>query len=183
VGSSESSAGRPIYTVGHSNRTLEELIAMLRSFEVSVLVDIRTMPRSRHNPHFNGDALDAALRPLGIRYAHVRELGGLRKARKDSPNAAWRNASFRGYADHMATDDFERGLTQLGALAARGTVALMCAEAVPWRCHRSLVADALIARGVQVEHISAPSRAKPHKLTPFARVEGTRVTYPGVLVP
>ncbi len=169
-----------IFTIGHSNRSLDELAAMLGSFGVKTLADIRTVPRSRHNPQFNTDRLGAALAPHGIAYAPLPALGGLRKARKDSPNAAWRNASFRGYADHMQTAAFDEGLDRLLALASGGPTAIMCAEAVPWRCHRSLVADALLARGIPVAHIMAAGRANPHKLTSFARVDGARVTYPGL---
>jgi uncharacterized protein (DUF488 family) len=168
-----------VFTVGHSTRTLDELVALLRAFDVSVVADIRTIPRSRKNPQFDRDALRSSLGSRRLRYVHVPELGGLRHARKDSPNAAWRNASFRGFADYMLTDEFEAGLAKLRALAEEGTVALMCAEAVPWRCHRSLVADALTARGARVEHITSTTRAMPHRLTPFARVDGTRVTSPG----
>lgn len=175
----ESWQGVRIYTVGHSTRSLDELIALLRSFDVSILADIRTVPRSRHNPQFNADTLAAALRRRGLRYVHLARLGGLRRARRDSPNTGWRNTSFRGFADYMQTPDFESGLEELRALAAGGTVAVMCAEAVPWRCHRSLVADALTARGATVEHVSGPSRASPHRMTPFAEVRGGRVTYPG----
>jgi uncharacterized protein (DUF488 family) len=169
----------PIYTIGHSNRSFEELVAMLRAFGVTVLVDVRTIPKSRHNPQFNAETLRAALRRRRIRYVPLRELGGLRHARKDSLNSAWRNESFRGYADYMQTEAFEAGIAQLLALSGAGTVALMCAEAVPWRCHRSLVADALTARGLCVEHIMSKSRAQPHRITPFAVVRGARVTYPG----
>jgi hypothetical protein len=176
---SRSWRGARIYTIGHSTRSLDELIAQLRAFKVSVLVDIRTIPRSRHNPQFNGDSLPSALAARGLRYVHLPRLGGLRRARKDSLNTGWHNASFRGFADYMATEDFESGLGDLRALAATKTVALMCAEAVPWRCHRSLVADALAARGAHVEHITGPSRSIPHRLTAFARVQGARVTYPG----
>ncbi len=167
-----------VYTVGHSTRTLDELVEMLRAFDVMVLVDIRTIPRSRHNPQFNGDTLRSKLRSRRIRYVHLAELGGLRRARKDSPNAAWRNASFRGFADYMQTADFEAGLAKLGALAEGRNVALMCAEAVPWRCHRSLVADALTARGVHVEEIASAKRATSHRMTPFAVVKNRYVTYP-----
>jgi uncharacterized protein (DUF488 family) len=170
--------GVPIYTVGHSTRSLDELVDLLLSFDVSTLADIRTIPRSRHNPQFNADALPAALEPRGIRYAHLSRLGGLRRARADSVNTAWRNASFRGFADYMQTEDFEAGLAELGELASEGTIALMCAESVPWRCHRSLVADALVARGACVEHITGVGRSSPHRLTPFAHVRGERVTYP-----
>ncbi len=171
--------GERIFTVGHSTRTLEDLVEMLRAFEVDVLVDIRTVPRSRRNPQFNRDALPGSLRGHGIHYVHLAALGGLRHPRADSPNTAWRNDSFRGYADYMQTAEFEAGLEQLHALLARGRVAIMCAEAVPWRCHRSLVADALTARGARVEHIMSRTSANPHRVTPFARIDGERVTYPG----
>ncbi len=178
-GREKSWRGARLYTVGHSTRSFGALVELLRAFSVSVLVDIRTIPRSRHNPQFDGDSLRAALRSRRIRYVHLRELGGLRHARADSPNSGWRNASFRGYADYMLTEGFELGLEKLRSLAAEKNVALMCAEAVPWRCHRSLVADALSARGAEVLHITGVKRATPHRLTPFARVEGERVTYPG----
>ncbi len=171
-------SGVRIYTVGHSTRPVEELIELLRSFAISVVADIRTIPRSRHNPQFNSDPLREVLRAAAIEYAHLAALGGLRRARKDSPNTAWRNASFRGYADYMTTSEFAAGLTALRALIERGTVVLMCAEAVPWRCHRSLVADALTARGATVEHLTGTARATPHRLTSFAKVEGAVVTYP-----
>lgn len=172
---------RRVYTIGHSTRTAAELVSMLRAFHVDVLADIRTVPRSRHNPQFDRDALPATLESHGIRYQHLPALGGLRRPRKDSTNTAWRNESFRGYADHMLTDDFEAGLEALRALTDDGVVALMCAEAVPWRCHRSLVADALTARGALVEHITGPARASAHRMTSFARVEGTCVKYPSML--
>jgi 3-methyladenine DNA glycosylase/8-oxoguanine DNA glycosylase len=171
--------GTQIYTIGHSTRTLDELVALLRAIDISVLADIRTIPRSRRNPQFNGDSLRTALRPRSLRYVHLPGLGGLRRARKDSPNTGWRNASFRGFADYMLTEDFESGLEELRALTAEGRVALMCAEAVPWRCHRSLVADVLTARGAHVEHIVGSLPSTPHRLTPFAKVEGARVSYPG----
>lgn len=173
--------GVTLYTIGHSTRSLADLVSVLRSFSISILADIRTIPRSRHNPQFNADVLPAALGSEAILYAHLPKLGGLRKARADSPNSAWQNASFRGFADYMLTDDFEAGLAELGALAANGALAVMCAEAVPWRCHRSLVADALVARGAHVEHIMGVSKSSAHKLTPFARVQGTQVTYPGLV--
>jgi DNA-3-methyladenine glycosylase II len=171
--------GARIYTIGHSTRAFEDLAALLRAFGVSVLADIRTIPRSRHNPQFSGDVLRSALGSRRLRYIHLPELGGLRQPRKDSPNAGWRNASFRGFADYMLTEDFEAGLEKLHALTAEGRVAVMCAEAVPWRCHRSLIADALTARGAQVEHITSAKHATPHRMTAFAEVDGTRVTYPG----
>jgi 3-methyladenine DNA glycosylase/8-oxoguanine DNA glycosylase len=168
-----------IHTIGHSTRTLDELVALLKAAHVSVLADIRTIPRSRRNPQFDGHSLRGALRSRSLRYVHLAGLGGLRRARKDSPNAGWRNASFRGFADYMQTEDFEAALEELRALTAKGRVALMCAEAVPWRCHRSLVADVLTARGAHVEHIIDASRSTPHHLTPFAKVAGPRVSYPG----
>ena len=168
-----------LYTVGHSTRTLDELVELLRAHGIDVLVDIRTIPRSRRHPHFSADALRETLPERHIRYVHLPRLGGLRKTRADSPNTGWRNASFRGYADYMASDEFEQGLEELRAATATGTVAIMCAEAVPWRCHRNLVADALTARGASVRHITSASRATEHSLTPFARIEGDRVTYPG----
>ena len=171
--------GVRIYTIGHSTRTLDELVALLRTFGVSLLADIRTIPRSRHNPQFNADSLRVSLRRRRLRYAHLPRLGGLRRAREASPNAGWRNASFRGFADYMMTEEFEGGLAELRTLTASATVALMCAEAVPWRCHRSLVADALVARGAHVEDIIGSKRATPHRLTPFATVRDKRVTYPG----
>lgn len=171
--------GLALHTIGHSTRTLDELAALLGAAGVDTLADIRTVPRSRRNPQFNADTLGAALAARGIRYAPIAALGGLRRARKDSPNGAWRNASFRGYADYMDTADFERGLDELRALAAGGSVALMCAEAVPWRCHRSLVADVLAARGADVRHIVGSGEPRAHKLTPFAKVAGGRITYPG----
>lgn len=168
-----------LYTIGHSTRSLDELVALLRKLDVSVLVDIRTVPRSRHNPQFNADALAVMLPTRGLRYVHLHALGGLRHARNDSINTGWRNASFRGYADYMQTEGFEQGLAALHAIARGNRVAIMCAEAVPWRCHRSLVADVLTARGATVEHIVGSGRPSPHRLTSFARVEGERVTYPG----
>lgn len=165
-------------TLGHSTRSLDELALLLSSFGITILADIRTIPRSRHNPQFNREALRSSLEARGVTYVHLPELGGLRRARPDSPNGGWRNASFRGYADHMQTPEFATGLAKLGELSLRGKVALMCAEAVPWRCHRSLVADALTARGARVEHIMSTDRAAPHRLTSFAEVHGARVTYP-----
>ena len=176
---SQSWQGVRVWTVGHSTRGFEELAGLLTAFEIGVLADIRTVPRSRKNPQFNADALPAALAPYAIDYAHLPRLGGLRHARKDSQNTGWRNESFRGYADYLLTAEFELGLTELHALTEHGRVAMMCAEAVPWRCHRSLVSDVLTVRGAEVAHIMAPSKANPHVLTSFAKVDGERVTYPG----
>jgi uncharacterized protein (DUF488 family) len=167
-----------ILAIGHSTRLLEEFVDLLRSCNVTTLADIRTIPRSRRNPQFAQEALVRSLPAAGIGYVHLARLGGLRHARKGSSNGAWRNASFRGYADHMQTGEFEEGLVELRTLARDGPVAVMCAEAVPWRCHRSLLADALFARGVVVEHIVGKGRTRPHRLTPFAVRQGRRVVYP-----
>lgn len=174
----EKSSHRPIFTIGHSTRPIEEFVELLRANGVERLIDIRAIPKSRRNPQFNADALAGALKPAGIGYAHLKELGGLRHARRDSPNMGWRNASFRGYADYMQTDEFQRALDSAIALADEKPSALMCAEAVPWRCHRSLVADALVVRGIAALEIVNNSPPNPHKLTPFARVRGTAITYP-----
>jgi hypothetical protein len=171
-------AGTMIYTVGHSTRPLEDFIALLAAHGVQRLVDVRTVPRSRHNPQFNRDTLPAALKDSGIEYSHVAALGGLRKPKPDSPNAGWRNLSFRGYADHMQTAEFGRSLDELMALAKTEQLALMCAEAVPWRCHRSLIGDALLVHGIGVEEIVDAKRRQPHRLTPFAAVHETTITYP-----
>jgi uncharacterized protein (DUF488 family) len=168
----------PIYTIGHSTRELPELIEALRGFGVTTLVDVRTIPRSRHCPQFDREPFAQALREAGIGYRHAKGLGGLRKPRRDSANGAWRNDSFRGFADYMQTEAFAEALAELEREGDGGPVAIMCAEAVPWRCHRSLIADALAARGRPVIHIMAPGVARPHRLTPWARVEGLRVTYP-----
>jgi uncharacterized protein (DUF488 family) len=170
-----------VLTVGHSTRSIEEFIALLKAHGVERLVDIRTVPKSRRNPQFHTDALAASLAEAGIEYIHLRELGGLRHPRKDSTNSAWRNDSFRGYADYMQTPAFDDALDRLLKLAGERRTTVMCAEAVPWRCHRSLVADALTARGHDVDHIMSDTRLDRHKLTPFARVEHERVTYPGVV--
>lgn len=167
-----------IYTIGHSTRSLEEFLAILKHYRITELVDIRTIPQSRHNPQFNGDALAHVLRNHHIGYRHQKNLGGLRHAHKDSINTAWENVSFRGFADYMQTDEFKEGIEKLIEIAQHKTVAIMCAEAVPWRCHRSLIGDALIVRGIQVEDIYSITSAKPHTLTPWAVVDGTTVTYP-----
>jgi uncharacterized protein (DUF488 family) len=172
-----------ILTIGHSTRSMEDFLDLLQAHGVKRLVDVRTVPRSRHNPQFNQDALPKALRHIGIAYLHLPELGGLRHARRDSSNTGWRNASFRGFADYMQTLQFETGLDKLIKSAARTQVAIMCAEAVPWRCHRSLIADALVVRGIQVEHVTSATRAQPHSLTTFAKVEGTHITYPSETLP
>lgn len=167
-----------VLTIGHSTRPIDEFIRMLKAHDVSCLVDVRTIPRSRHNPQFNSDALPVSLKRDDIAYRHMAGLGGLRRPMAESVNAGWRNASFRGFADYMQTQTFRRALDVLIKLAKRQRLAIMCAEAVPWRCHRSLIADALLARGLPVEHIMSPARRQPHTLTPFAKVRDGRLTYP-----
>jgi uncharacterized protein (DUF488 family) len=147
---------------------------------VTRLVDVRTVPRSRHNPQFNRDTLPAELARAGVAYTHCPALGGLRMPRKDSINTAWRNASFRGFADYMQTREFINAVEDLLRMAEEETLAVMCAEVLPWRCHRSLIADALAARGTRVEHILSPGRREDHRLTAWARLDGRRVTYPGL---
>jgi len=166
-----------VLTIGHSTRTLEEFIRLLQAHGVTRVADVRTVPRSRHNPQFNRDTLPAPLKAASIGYMHLPGLGGLRHAARGSPNTGWRNASFRGFADYMQTPEFGRALEELIQLAQRDRIAAMCAEALPWRCHRSLIADALCVRGIRAEHILSPSRRQPHTLTPFARVNGTRIIY------
>lgn len=166
------------FTVGHSSRPLEEFLALLHVYGIGRLIDVRTVPRSRHNPQFNADHLASTLPQSQVDYVPLPALGGLRRARKDSMNMGWRNTSFRGYADYMQTDEFGQGLEQLIALGQRGRCAIMCAEAVPWRCHRSLIADALTVRGVPVIEILSATDYRPHPLTSFARVNGTTITYP-----
>jgi uncharacterized protein (DUF488 family) len=167
-----------IFTIGHSTHPIERFIELLQSNGIKQLLDIRTIPKSRHNPQFDSDALAASLRAAHIRYVHLKELGGLRHAHHDSVNRGWRNASFRGYADYMQTPEFEAALARAIELAQARPTALMCAEAVPWRCHRSLVADALTVRGIRVLEIVSSAEPKEHKLTPFARVCGNDITYP-----
>jgi len=167
-----------VLTVGHSTRPLAGFIALLAAHCVTRLLDVRTVPRSRRNPQFNRDTLPAALEAAGIRYAHVAGLGGFRRTGPESPNLGWRNASFRGYADYMQTPEFAENLAGLMALAKQEQIALMCAEAVPWRCHRSLIADALVVSGLRVEEIISGTRRQVHALTPFAKVDGATITYP-----
>ena len=169
---------RDLYTIGFSTRTVEDLVGILRAAAVTLVVDVRTVPRSRHTPQWNREHAAAALPAHGIRYHHLSALGGFRKPRPDSPNTGWRNLAFRGYADYMATPEFARGLEDLLALAREASAAIACTEAVPWRCHRSLIADALTLRGVEVRHLTSATSARPHALTPFARVEGLSITYP-----
>ena len=167
-----------VYTVGHSTRSLEDFVGLLRAYGIKRLVDVRTIPRSRHNPQFNCDTLRTILRNRRIGYRHMKELGGLRHARADSPNIGWHNASFRGFADYMQTPEFDIAVAKFIGLAREKITAIMCAEAVPWRCHRSLIGDALIVRGINVIDIYTLKSAKSHAIMPIAKVQGTRVTYP-----
>jgi uncharacterized protein (DUF488 family) len=167
-----------VRTIGHSNRPLEGFLHLLRAHRVTLVIDVRKMPGSRSNAQFNRDTLSIALHEAGIGYMHLPGLGGLRRRTPSSPNAGWKNASFQAYADYMLTPEFERSLEDLLKLAHGHRIALMCAEAVPWRCHRSLIADALVVRDVAVEHILSASRIQPHALRPWANVQGTRITYP-----
>ncbi len=167
-----------VMTIGHSTHTLEEFIHMLQAHGAGCVVDVRTVPRSRHNPQFNRDALPQSLKRAGLEYVHLPGLGGLRHAKPDSPNRGWQNTSFRGYADYMQTPEFVRSLEELISLAKQNQIVLMCAEAVPWRCHRSLIADALLVRGIRTEDIMSLTRRQVHTLTSFAEVRGTTISYP-----
>jgi uncharacterized protein (DUF488 family) len=167
-----------ILTIGHSTRTIEDFIDLLKAHGVQLIVDIRTIPRSRRNPQFNEDTLAVSLKESGIDYVRLKELGGLRRPRMDSQNMGWRNLSFRGFADYTQTPDFETGINELIRLARDRTVAVMCAEALPWRCHRSLVADALVVRGIEVEHIITLKKRTEHSMTKWAKVVGKQITYP-----
>lgn len=178
--SSDASTSTPtLFTIGHSTRSLEEFASILQDHGVCTLVDVRTIPRSRRVPQFNAQTLGRDLAGWGIEYVPLPALGGLRKPRKDSINLGWRNASFRGYADYMQTPAFRAGLEQLIHIASAKPAAIMCAEAVPWRCHRSLIADAMVARGWRVIDLMGRNSARPHELTDFAKVDGAKVTYPG----
>jgi uncharacterized protein (DUF488 family) len=170
-----------ILTVGHSTRSMEDFEELLIAHDVKQLVDVRTIPRSRHNPQFNADRLPVFLKKAGIRYRHMPGLGGLRHARRDSINAGWHNATFRGFADYMQTPEFESALDELIRIAQRRRTAIMCAEAVPWRCHRSLIADALLVQGIRVEEIASLTRTRLHIVTPWACVRRKWLTYPASL--
>jgi uncharacterized protein (DUF488 family) len=176
-----------IYTIGHSTRSLDEFVELLRAHAIGRVADIRTVPRSRRHPHFSADVLGRSLPAIGVEYRHFPGLGGLRKPRRDSPNGAWRHEGFRGYADHMGTAEFRDALTELIEWSRADLsppaprVAIMCAESVWWRCHRQLTADALLARGVEVFHITGHGPASAHKLTEFARVIEGEVRYPGLI--
>lgn len=167
-----------LWTLGHSTRPIDEFIGLLRAYQISLLIDVRTIPRSRYNPQFNTDTLAQSLHNAGLQYRHLPELGGLRKPKGDSANDGWRNASFRGYADYMQTEEFHQAIEALMALGRREKTTVMCAEAVPWRCHRSLIADALMIRGWDIWHIMSSEKATPHSLTSFAQVQMERLTYP-----
>lgn len=169
-----------VYTIGHSTHPLGEFVAMLKSHGVGCVADVRTVPGSRHNPQFGREELGKSLPGFGIEYTWMKHLGGLRHTTKASINIGWRNASFRGYADYMQTPEFAEAIAELVRLAEDNTVAIMCAEAVPWRCHRSLIGDALLVRGVDVIDIMSATSTRPHTLTSFARVEGTHVWYPEI---
>lgn len=171
-----------IHTVGHSVHPIEEFLRILQAHGIGRLVDVRTIPKSRRNPQFNKESLAVSLPAVGIDYRHLPGLGGLRHARKDSINGGWRNASFRGFADYMQTPEFGENLNRLMELASQTPTAIMCAEAVPWRCHRSLIADALVARGIPVLEILSATKSQPHAMTPFAKVEGHQVTYPAQVI-
>jgi uncharacterized protein (DUF488 family) len=190
-----------IYTIGHSTHSLDDFIALLNAHAVTRLADVRSVPRSRRHPHFSADALAESLAAVDVTYHHFPALGGLRKPQRDSPNMAWRHEGFRGYADYMRTPAFDRALEELmawaredagperpglrdvrrGDLSGPPRVVIMCAEAVWWRCHRQLIADALVARGVEVRHVTSHAAPAAHELTDFAHVVDGRVQYPGLI--
>ena len=167
-----------VYTIGHSTRSLEDFVGLLSLFGVRLIADVRSIPHSAHSPQFDIAALQRSLPERGISYVHLAELGGFRQPKPASLNCGWRNERFRGYVDYMQTQEFADGVDRLSVLARRSRTAIMCAEAVPWRCHRSLIADALLIRGIDVIDIIGAHSAGPHRLTPFASVRGTSVTYP-----
>jgi uncharacterized protein (DUF488 family) len=166
-----------VYTLGHSTRSADAFAALLAAHGIRGVADVRRYPASRRHPHFAREALADALTAAGLRYDWLPALGGRRRARADSPHVAWREAAFRGYADHMETAEFQRGLAALLELAVERRTAVLCAEAVPWRCHRQLIADALVARGVRVFHVIDTGAPRPHALSRLARLDGTRVVY------
>ena len=167
-----------IFTIGHSTRTIDEFVELLKTYKVTLLVDVRTVPRSKHNPQFNKENLPNTLKTHGIKYIHMPDIGGLRHPKRDSINLAWRNSSFRGYADYMQTQEFTDNLLKIIALARENCLALMCAEALPWRCHRSLISDALLVRHIKVQHIISATSCLNHQLNEMAHVEGNQITYP-----
>jgi uncharacterized protein (DUF488 family) len=167
-----------VLTIGHSTRTLEEFVQLLEVYGVTLMVDVRTVPRSRYNPQFNKETLPTSLKHFGVRYMHMPEIGGLRHPKHESVNTAWKNSGFRGYADYMQTQEFADSLLKIVALARENRLALMCAEALPWRCHRNLISDALLVRHIKVEHIISKDSVIAHELNSLAQVEGTKITYP-----
>ena len=167
-----------VYSIGHSTHSVKEFTTILQKYAIEKIVDIRTVPRSRHNPQFNQEELKMSLQASEISYIHMPDLGGLRRPKKDSPNKGWRNISFRGFADYMQTKQFNDGLMRLIQLAKEERIALMCAEALPWRCHRSLISDALEVRGIKVVHLMSMTKSRDHILTPWIKLEGTNITYP-----
>ena len=167
-----------VFTVGHSTRSIDEFVELLQVYEVETVADVRSIPKSRHNPQFNSELLKQSLKAKHIRYKHIKKLGGLRHAKKDSINLGWRNSSFRGFADYMATPEFAEGLEMLTKIASLRRTAIMCAEAVPWRCHRSLIADALTKKGWIVRDIMSKKSASRHRLTPFLKTKDGRLFYP-----
>lgn len=168
-----------LWTIGHSTRPMEEFLGLLKAHGIRRVADVRLIPYSKRNPQFNSEALGSRLKQAGLQYKPLPALGGRRRARPDSPNQGWRSAGFRGYADYMQTPAFRQALLVLMALAEDGPTAVLCAEAVPWRCHRTLIADALVVRGWTVRHILASTRADPHQLTPFAQWKDGILSYPG----
>lgn len=167
-----------IFTIGHSTRSLKEFLQLLEVYQVKVLVDVRRVPRSKHNPQFNQETFQDKLKEAGLKYIHMPGLGGFRRPKPDSQNLAWRSLGFRGFADYMQSREFEENLEELMRIANRKSVSIMCAEAFPWRCHRCLLSDALIVRGFRVEHILSLTQTKPHQLHSFAKVEGGILIYP-----
>lgn len=167
-----------IYTIGHSTHPIERFLRTLKAHDIEQLVDVRTIPKSRHNPQFAQAEIKKSLSDSGIKYMRIEKLGGLRRTNEASKNKAWRNKSFRGYADYMQTDDFKNGIEELIKHADQKSTAIMCAEAVPWRCHRSLIGDALLVRDIEVIDIMSEKTTKAHSLTSFAKVSGKSITYP-----
>jgi len=167
-----------IYTIGHSTRPIDEFISMLKDFHVRKLIDVRTIPKSRYNPQYNQTDLAKSLTKEKIDYEHMLGLGGLRHAQKDSINKGWRNASFRGFADYMQIEEFENSLQELVKEARKKAMVIMCAEAVPWRCHRSLIADALLLHGLDVRDIMGVQKESMHKMNPMARIKKGKIYYP-----
>lgn len=167
-----------VWTIGHSTRSWEEFLSLLQKHDIALLADVRHYPSSARVPWTNGPVLAEHLKGAGLEYDHIEDLGGYRKPRRDSKNTGWRNAGFRGYADYMETEAFRRALERLIRIAKDRRTAIMCAEAVPWRCHRNVLSDALLIRGVRVVHILVPGKTQEHALAPFAKVRSGRITYP-----